>query len=367
MKKIFLVILFVLITFFTSAQEIVKLTFAGDLMAHDVNYKTKPLNDIYKGVREELIDDDLSFINVEFPVDEDRKQSSYPSFNVHPSYIESAIESGFDVFSIANNHTNDFGYGSLVKTVNNMALFKKKYPIIYSGVYGTDETTFSIETIQVKGLKIGFLAVTQFSNNFWNKKGAKKIYTVDYFPDPEKPENPINVKKLETFIKSVADDYDCFILSYHGGREYKPGPNRYRREFFSKMIDAGVDIMWGHHPHVLQPWYQESRESGDKLVMYSMGNFVSGQLAIVDPEEHNINFAATGFSSLFKVGIKMEDGKLRILNTEPKMIANVRNENNYFVTVLKDVALEHPMSDEWKAFYQKMFPVAENRIREENL
>ncbi len=133
------------------------------------------------------------------------------------------------------------------------------------------------------------------------------------------------------------------------------------------MLDAGVDILWGHHPHVLQPWYKTTDESGDKLVMYSMGNFVSGQLAIVDPVEHDINFAATGFSSLFKVDIKLEDGKLRILKASPKMIANVRNQDNYFITVYKDIALNHPMSDSWKAFYKKMFPVAEHRIREEDL
>lgn len=327
-------------------------------MAHDVNYKTAPLSDIYKGVRSELINDDLSFINLEFPIDETIKQSSYPAFNVHPGYVEAAIDGGFDVFSLANNHTNDYGIDSVLKTVDNMEKFQDKESVIYSGVFREDKKGFRVEVIQVKDIKVGFIAMSEFNNNYWNKAGAKKIYITDY-------KNSEHVDRLEKFIKSIDEQVDCLILSYHGGAEYKQNPSEGRKEFFSRMIDAGVDILWGHHPHVLQPWYKQSREDGDKLVMYSLGNFVSGQLAIVDPENHNINFAATGFSSLFKVDVKMEDGKLKILKAEPKMIANVRNENNYFVTVFKSVALGHPMNDKWKEFYKKMFPLAEYRVREE--
>lgn len=346
--------------FSINASENVVLTFAGDLMAHDINYRTTPLSSIYSGVKDELQNDDLSFINLEFPVDETINQTSYPSFNVHPSYVKAAIDSGFDVFSLANNHTNDYGNKSVLNTIKNMETFRIRDSIVYSGVYKSGEDKIRIETIQVKDMKIGFIAVAQFNNNYWNKEGARKIYITDY--------NNLNqVEKLEQFIKSNEGNFDCFILSYHGGKEYITDAGSQRKKFFKRMTDAGADIIWGHHPHVLQPWYKTRNDKGDKLVLYSMGNFVSGQLAIVDPVSHDINFAATGFSSLFRVELKMEQGKLRILKAEPRMIANVRNENNYFITVYKDVALNHPMSDSWKEFYKKMFPVAENRIREEDL
>ncbi len=340
------------------SNENVKLTFAGDLMAHDVNYRTEPLSDIYEGVAEQLFNDDLSFVNLEFPIDETRKQSSYPSFNVHPKYIEAAINSGFDVFALGNNHTNDFGINSVNKTIKNMDKFRNEHSITYSGVYKEDESDFKVETIQVKDLTIGFISITQFSNNYWNEEGAAKIYTVDY-------EEPGMARKLMKFVLEVTDNYDCLILSYHGGTEYKDNPSNARKKFFMDLTLVGVDILWAHHPHVLQPWDLFTTDNGDKLIMYSMGNFISGQLAIVDPIEHDINFAATGFSSLFNAELKMENGKLKILDAGPKMIANVRNENNYFVAVNKEVALNHPMSVDWKNFYIKMFPVAENRIRKD--
>lgn len=327
-------------------------------MSHDVNYRTKPLSAIYEGIKEHLLNDDLSFINLEYPIDEDRPQSSYPSFNVHPEYVEAAIIAGFDVFSMANNHTNDFGLKSVNKTVKNMDRFVNDYGIFYSGIDRKSTGNYQIEMIQIENFRIGYLAVTQFNNNYWSEKGAAKIYVKDY-------RNPEEVDDLISFIEQEEGDYDCFILSYHGGLEYKSDASNLRKNFFDRLIDAGVDILWGHHPHVLQPWVHETREDGDKLIMYSMGNFISGQLAIVDPVEHDINFAATGFSSLFKLKLVMDDGVIRIKDPGPEMIANVRNENNYFVTVEKHVALEQPMSDEWKAFYEKMFPVAEYRIRKE--
>jgi len=344
--------------FILSADERVSLTFAGDLMAHDVNYSTKPFSAIYDGVASELLEDDLSFINLEFPVDDSRKYSSYPSFNVQSPYVKAAITGGFDVFSLGNNHTNDFGYVSLMNTISSMDKFVNSDSIVYSGVVKDDESSFRIETIQVKNITIGFLAVTQFNNNFWDKKGAAKVYTSDY-------NGKDSGQKLLDLIEKKSNDYDCLILSYHGGVEYSPGPSTNRKVFFNKLLDAGVDILWGQHPHVLQPWYKVSTEDGDKLVMYSMGNFISGQLAIVDPVNHDVNFAATGISSLFKMDIELRKGKLVILDPHPKMIANIRNKDRYFVTVLKNIALTDPMSNKWAYFYKKMFPIGEYRIREE--
>lgn len=326
-------------------------------MAHDVNYRTKPLSSIYDGVKDLLQGDDLSFINLEFPIDETRDQTSYPSFNVHPSYVEAAIDAGFDIFSLANNHTNDYGLSSVIKTWENMDLFRRRYGAIYSGVYKGDEDRLKVETIQVKDMRVGFLSVTQFNNNYWNKTGAKKVYTYNY-------ENSKHVESLLAFIKEESVKYDCFILSYHGGGEYKKGPSTKRIQFFDDLVEAGVDIVWGHHPHVLQPWKSLTTDRGDGLIIYSMGNFLSGQLAIVDPVSHNIDFAATGFSALFRVNIATKEGKLKIERPVIDMIANIRNENRYFIAVKKEVALNSPMDDKWKSFYKKMFPLAEDRIRE---
>ena len=80
----------------------------------------------------------------------------------------------------------------------------------------------------------------------------------------------LEVEKHIQKMRDVADDYDLFVLSYHGGIEYAPRPSPRKAAFFRRLLDAGVDVIHGHHPHVLQP----IERLGDKLVAYSLGNFV---------------------------------------------------------------------------------------------
>jgi poly-gamma-glutamate synthesis protein (capsule biosynthesis protein) len=83
------------------------LTFAGDIMAHTVNFMMDDYRRIYEDLRPVLTADDLSFGNLETPVADSLPMSTFPSFNVHSAYLRAAVDGGFDVFSLANNHAND--------------------------------------------------------------------------------------------------------------------------------------------------------------------------------------------------------------------------------------------------------------------
>ena len=87
----------------------INLTFAGDLMAHLSNYSFGPFSELYSGVKSILQSDDLSFVNLETPVDNTNIYSTFPRFNVNSEYVWAAIVAGFDVFSLANNHAADRG------------------------------------------------------------------------------------------------------------------------------------------------------------------------------------------------------------------------------------------------------------------
>jgi len=94
----------------THARDtILQLTFAGDIMIHTANYLTADYPAIYRSIAPLLRKDDLSFANLEFPVDPSRPFSSYPRFNGSPEYLRAAVEAGIDVFSLANNHAFDQG------------------------------------------------------------------------------------------------------------------------------------------------------------------------------------------------------------------------------------------------------------------
>src|SRR5574344_1747748 len=77
-------------------------------------------SDIYRDVQPLRASDFLSFGNLEMPVADSLPLSTYPRFNVHGPYVDAAIAGGFDVFSLANNHSNDQGSRGIGETLDLM-------------------------------------------------------------------------------------------------------------------------------------------------------------------------------------------------------------------------------------------------------
>lgn len=151
------------------------LTFAGDLMAHDVNFNMSDYREIYTDLAEILLQDDLSFCNVEMPVCETMPLSSYPNFNVHRSYIQAAIDGGFDVFAQANNHTNDQGIKGIAGTVANFEALEatnalKEKKIYYSGLKKNATDEIKPTVIEKNGFTILFLSITEILNSYGNSQ-----------------------------------------------------------------------------------------------------------------------------------------------------------------------------------------------------
>ena len=121
------------------------LSFSGDIMAHDINFKMKDYNRIYNDIREILLNDDVTFGNVETPVCEERPLSTFPCFNIHKDYLKAAIDGGFDVFSFANNHTNDQGIQGIDGTIKSFNALKEEYKnkeLFSSGLKNKEDEDF---------------------------------------------------------------------------------------------------------------------------------------------------------------------------------------------------------------------------------
>ena len=91
------------------APQNLRLLFAGDIMAHTQNFSMADYNLIWDDIREQVEAADFSFANLEAPVFAERPFESYPTFNMQPSYPAAAFDAGFNLISLANNHTNDMG------------------------------------------------------------------------------------------------------------------------------------------------------------------------------------------------------------------------------------------------------------------
>ena len=333
------------------------LSFTGDLMAHSINYKMDDYEKIYHHVASVFQNDDLSFTNAEFPMDPGKPMASFPNFNIHPVYLEAFVNAGLDVFSMANNHMGDIGENSMIASFHaarelvektEATLHRKLY---FSGLSDTPSDDYSITEIEKNGWKIGFLAVSQKSNN---PADPRLLYQIDYLKQEQR-------EPFLTWISEKSADYDLFILSYHGGVEYNFIPGNGKRDFFRSLIGAGVDIVWAHHPHVLQEVeIVDLEDRGQGLILYSLGNFLSGQGRIIDevlPEEE---WSYTGDSAIIQVIIDPETSKAapramvpQISEVHPIPTANYINPNREVIIYPLAELVVHPLPSPWDDFYRE--------------
>ena len=266
------------------------MTFAGDLMAHSINFNMSMYDLIYKDVEKILHDDDLSFVNIETPVCDTLPLSTYPCFNVHTSYLRAAVQAGFDVLGFANNHTNDHGRtgidGTLtaVRTVQKERITADILPpfLIFSGLKNSETDHIQVTPFFYKGWNILFCSVTEILNSYDSSKNQL------YYSAPTQQGRAA----LLSAIKEARTRYPCdlFVLGLHLNEpEYGRTVSKAKKKWFKQLGEAGVDIIWAHHPHVMQQWEMITVERPSLLhetviseqcnvfCMYSMGNFISGQ------------------------------------------------------------------------------------------
>lgn len=313
-------------------------------MIHTANYLTTDYSAVYRSIEPLLQKDDLSFANLEFPVDPSRPFSSYPRFNANPEYLQAAVEAGIDVFSLANNHTFDQGRNGVLQTLRVLSrLGEQSCRRLYSdGIRGNLQAPFRPVEIHCRGTRIGFMAVCQMVNA---PMSHSYINIVDYR----------NRRHREFFlphIRQLAPRYDLFILSYHGGREYSRKPDEGKMHFFEQLLQAGVDIVWAHHPHVVQPHRLVEREQGRGLIMPSTGNLISGMLLGLNPEQPGHELAWTADSALWLVTVAVEGDRASVQKVLPLPIANFGNgRGEIFVETIPGLACLD-LSEEWLDFYR---------------
>jgi poly-gamma-glutamate capsule biosynthesis protein CapA/YwtB (metallophosphatase superfamily) len=188
--------------------------------------------------------------------------SGYPRFN-SPHQVADALQAnGIDIVSTANNHTLDRGEKGILAEaayLNGIGL-----PYVGSFVNAADSKTLRI--IEKNGIKLAFLSYTYGTNGISVPRG--KDYLV----------NLINTERMAQEIERAKVQADVVIMNIHWGIEYQRNPSKEQKELASFLANKGVDIIFGSHPHVLQPMEWIQRDDGRKtFVVYSLGNFLSAQ------------------------------------------------------------------------------------------
>ena len=239
----------------------------GDIMLNrGVKYKIeKEGNSNFKfpflKILSELNEADILFGNLEGPISErGKKVGSIYSFRNDPKVIEGLTFAGFDVLSLANNHAFDYGREAFEDTLKRL----KEAGIEYLGAGFNEKEAYSPIIKEVNGTKIAFLAYTNLGSPYWKATGISSgIARIDWE----------NLEEIKKDIENVKSQVDILIVSLHSGEEYQKTPTQFQIEFSRMAVEAGADLVVGHHPHVVQPI--EKYKEG--YIAYSLGNFVFDQ------------------------------------------------------------------------------------------
>lgn len=280
-------------------EKPIELIFTGDIMAHEVNYSMRDYARIYESVEPLLRSASLCFGNLEVPVDDALPLSTYPRFNVHAPYVRAAIDAGFNVFSLANNHSNDQGSAGILAT---RALLDSLAPKIgSSGLRAQEGEPMRPVILNAGENEVVFLSITEILNS--HDPSANLVYFV-----------PPTKAARSAFLADVRrirgeNPNALFVLAIHLDEpEYVRTVRRAKREWFRELAAAGVDIVWGSHPHVMQEWEVATVERGRSrrqvLFMYSMGNFISGQRKEINREDPGAYREYTGDGIVMRVTVR---------------------------------------------------------------
>ena len=202
--------------------------------------------------------------------------SDYPTFNSPQEMGDAMIDAGFNLVSLATNHTVDRGKQAVL---NSREYWNKQDGVQAVGSYSSLEEKKEIESkiLEVNNIKYAMLNYTYGTNGM----PVADSYLVNVWPtDIDNINNPETDSKYQAYKETVAKDIenlrdkvDVLMVAMHWGVEYTHTPTAYEKDMAKFLADHDVDIIIGAHPHVIQPveWID------DTLVIYSLGNFISAQ------------------------------------------------------------------------------------------
>ena len=255
----------------------INMSVIGDIMCHNSNYNdaynsdtdTYDFSYVFQDIAKYFENDDITIGNLETTLaGKEIGYSSYPTFNTPEILATDFKELGLDVLATANNHSLDKGYVGIENTITEL----DNVGISHTGTYNSQESSEQYLVKDVNGINIAFLNYTYGTNGIAIPSGRE--YCVNLI-DRDKIQSDLNnVKALGNV------DLICVII--HWGTEYRLTPTDEQEELANFMFENGADIILGGHSHCLEPMEKrtitlEDGTTKDGFIVYSLGNFMSGQ------------------------------------------------------------------------------------------
>ena len=277
----------------------------GDLLYHDIIYisakKTDGTYDFHENfeyVKPWLKQADLVLGDFEGTVNKDHYLAGYPLFNAPGEVMNAIKDAGYQVLDLAHNHILDSQIEGVVSTADAI----EKAGMTPVGVYTHESRSEAPLVIkEVNGIKVAILAYSYGFNGI-----EQSISQEDY----NRYLSDLDEDKMKAEIERAEKEADITIIMPQMGVEYQIEPTEEQKKLYHKMIDWGADIIFGGHPHVVEPAETVEKEGDKKLIIYSMGNFISNQRIETMQDVENAKWTERGV--LMDVTIKKKSGKTTI-------------------------------------------------------
>jgi len=282
----------------------------GDILIHESVYKdaynwendSYDFHYMFTDIESIIKEYDLKFCNQESAIGgKTLGISGYPSFNSPDEIGDELVNLGFNLISLANNHTLDKG--------EDAALYSNSYwknkEVITAGSYSSVEERNQVNVYEQNGIKYAFLAYTTISNAKVRKDYLLNMYSAD---------------KVKSDIEAVKGQVDVVIVSMHWGVENTNTPTESQKQIAEYLSSLGVNLVIGHHPHVVQP----VEYVNNTLVIYSLGNFISNQLSI------RLN---NGIGLMYGTDIVVDDNGVRFENEYKELVLSYAEKSTNFKVI----------------------------------
>ncbi len=276
-------------------ETVISLAAVGDVMFGRYNpnghYRAFGRKQPFRKVKSLIQGHDIAMLNLETPICARPYKKPFRglSFRADPSVTKLLRDAGFTLAVTANNHAFDQGDRGVRDTLQHLA----DAGIGVTGTGRTRKEAFTPYVYVKRGVKVAVLGVTVLRNypvqqrvGFWTFIHRSKIH-----------------EELPRRIAAMRSKYDFFVLSLHFGVEYYQTIGRFDRTLIEKVVKAGVDVLIGHHPHVLRPIVH----TGKAVLFYSLGNF------LFDYQMNGSERAGVAQLELVKRGTKREIRNVRFV------------------------------------------------------
>ncbi|WP_432661984.1 CapA family protein [Wukongibacter baidiensis] len=251
-------------------NKTIRLTAVGDIMVgrrvgrilHE-----KGIDLAYKNLKETFNSSDILFGNLESPIS--NRGRKLPGKGIclraKPEMAQVLKNSGFDIVSLANNHILDYDSEALLDTFKIL----KENDIAYIGAGRNIEEARKPYVMKLKGKTFAFLGYDEFAYIYYSSSYKRRFVATDNLSGTA----PLKLDSIIEDVKKIREKVDYVVVSLHWGTEESNNINSTQKEIAHKLIENGVDIILGHHPHVIQP----IEIYKGRPIIYSMGNYIFDQ------------------------------------------------------------------------------------------